>query len=90
MAGSALAFSVIYFASDVIEAAQGGTSDFQLALTLVAEIAVPFFVIALYLVQRPAIGRLGRRNGSVGYPIGPLRPAGMSANSSDLSERVGA
>ena len=66
MAGSALAFSVIYFASDVIEAAQGGFSDFQLALTLVAEIAVPFFVIALYLVQRPAIGRLGRI-GSIGY-----------------------
>lgn len=59
VASSALFFSVIYFASDVIEAAQGGFSDFQLALTLIAELAVPFFVIALYLVQRPAIGRLG-------------------------------
>ena len=59
VAGSALFFSVIYFASDAIEAAQGGFSDFQLTLTLIAEAAVPFFVIALYLVQRPAIGRLG-------------------------------
>lgn len=59
VAGSALIFSVIYFASDVIEAANGGFTDFQLILTLIGEIAVPFFVVALYLVQRPAIGRLG-------------------------------
>jgi hypothetical protein len=56
---SALTFSVFYFASDVIEASQGGFSDPQLWLTLIAEAAIPFFVIGLYLVQRPWIGRLG-------------------------------
>jgi hypothetical protein len=56
---SALVFSVLYFASDVFEASQGGFSDAQLWLTLVAEAAIPFFVIGLYLVQRPRIGPLG-------------------------------
>lgn len=56
---SALVFSVLYFASDAIEATQGGFSDAQLWLTLVAEAAIPFFVIGLYLAQRPRIGRLG-------------------------------
>jgi hypothetical protein len=57
---AALAFSVLYFVSDVIEALQGGFSGSQLGLTLIAEAAIPVFVIALYLVQRPHIGRLGR------------------------------
>ena len=56
---AALGFSVVYFLSDVIEAIQGGFSDGQLWLTLVGEAAIPFFVIGLFLVQRPAIGRLG-------------------------------
>jgi len=56
---AALSFSVAYFVSDAIEAAQGGFSTGQLWLTLVAELAIPFFVIGLYLVQRPRIGRLG-------------------------------
>jgi hypothetical protein len=56
---SALVFSILYFLSDVIEAIQGGFSDPQLLLTLVAEAAIPLFVIGLYAVQRPRIGRLG-------------------------------
>lgn len=52
--------SVLYWTSDVIEGAQGGFSDGQLWLTLVAEAAIPLFVIGLYLVQRPQIGRLGQ------------------------------
>ena len=55
----ALVFSVLYFVSDVIEAIQGGFSDGQLWLTLVAESAIPIFVIGLYLVQRPQMGQLG-------------------------------
>jgi hypothetical protein len=56
---AALVFSLLYVVSDAVEAAQGGFSTGQLWLTLVAELAIPFFVIGLYLVQRPAIGRLG-------------------------------
>jgi hypothetical protein len=57
---TALAFSALYLLSDVIEAIQGGFSDGQLWLTLIAEAAIPVFVIGLYMVQRPQIGRLGR------------------------------
>jgi hypothetical protein len=56
----AVAFSALYLLSDVIEAIQGGFSDGQLWLTLVAEAAIPVFVIGLYAVQRPQIGRLGQ------------------------------
>jgi hypothetical protein len=63
---AAVLLSALYLLSDVIEAIQGGFSDGQLVLTLVAEAAVPAFVIALYLVQRPAIGRLGRWS-AIGY-----------------------
>ena len=63
---SAVVFSVLYVLSDVIEAIQGGFSAGQLWLTLVAEAAIPAFVIGLYLVQRPQIGRLGRL-GAVAY-----------------------
>ncbi|TPG32702.1 hypothetical protein [Mycolicibacterium hodleri] len=55
----AAVFSGLYLLSDVIEAAQGGFSGLQLTLTLVAEAAIPPFVVGLYLVQRPQIGRLG-------------------------------
>ena len=57
---TALAFSALYLVSDIIEALQGGFSGGQLGLTLIAEAAIPVFVIGLYLVQRPQIGRLGR------------------------------
>jgi hypothetical protein len=57
---SALVFSMLYLLSDVIEAIQGGFSAGQLWVTLVAEAAIPVFVVGLYIVQRPQIGRLGR------------------------------
>jgi len=55
----AVASSALYFASDVIEVADGGFSTGQLWLTLVAEATLPIFVIGLWLAQRPRIGRLG-------------------------------
>jgi hypothetical protein len=63
---AAVFFSGIYFVSDVIEFAQGGFSTGQLLLTYVGEAAIPLFVIGLYAVQRPEIGRLGLA-GAVGY-----------------------
>jgi hypothetical protein len=56
---TAIVSSVLYFGSDVIEAAQGGFSAGQLWLTLVAEAMIPVFVVGLYVVQRPRIGQLG-------------------------------
>lgn len=56
---AAVAFSAAYFLSDAIEAAQGGFSPGQLWLTLVAEAAIPLFVLGLAAAQRPALGRLG-------------------------------
>jgi hypothetical protein len=55
----AVAFSVLYLVSDVIELAQGGFSTPQLALTYAAEAAIPLFVLGLFAVQRPWIGALG-------------------------------
>jgi hypothetical protein len=55
----AVAFSALYFATDVIELLQGGFSTVQLALTYAAEAAIPLFVLGLYALQRPRIGRLG-------------------------------
>ena len=55
----AVAASVLYFVTDVIEAIQGGFSDLQLWLTLIAEATVPIFVVGLAFVQRPRLGRLG-------------------------------
>jgi hypothetical protein len=54
-----LVFSIVYFASDVLELAHGGFSTAQLALTYAAEAAIPFFVLGLYTFQRPRIGRIG-------------------------------
>jgi hypothetical protein len=56
---AAVAFSGLYFLSDLIEALQGGFSDAQLWLTLAAEAAIPFIVAGLYVTQRPGLGRLG-------------------------------
>jgi hypothetical protein len=56
---AAIGFSAIYFISDVIEVAQGNFSTLRLSLTYVGEVAIPLFVIGLYAVQRPRIGRLG-------------------------------
>ena len=57
--GSAVVFSALYFISSPIELAQGGFSTAQLALTYAAESAIPLFVVGLYGMQRPWIGRLG-------------------------------
>jgi hypothetical protein len=56
---AAVVFSALYFISDLIELAEGGFSTAQLALTYAAEAAIPFFVVGLYAMQRPWIGRLG-------------------------------
>jgi hypothetical protein len=56
---AALAFSALYFVSDLMELLQGGFSTVQLALTYAAEAAIPLFVLGLYVLQRPRIGRLG-------------------------------
>jgi hypothetical protein len=56
---TAVVFSCIYFASDVIEWAQGGFSNPQLILTYAGEAAIPLFVLGLYAVQWPNMGRLG-------------------------------
>ena len=56
----AIAVSAGYFASDVIEAAQGGFSTGQLVLTLVCEALIPFVVLGIYATQASTIGRLGR------------------------------
>jgi hypothetical protein len=56
---TALTSSILYFVSDVIEWRQGGFSDGQLWLTLVAEATIPVFVVGLYCVQRSNLGRLG-------------------------------
>jgi Ca2+/Na+ antiporter len=57
--GAAVAFSVLYLVSDVIELAQGGFSTPQLALTYAAEAAIPLFVLGLFAIQRPRIGAFG-------------------------------
>jgi hypothetical protein len=63
---AAMTFSIIYVLSDLIELAQGGFSPVQLALTYAAEAALPLFVLGIYALQRPHIGRLGLI-GAVGY-----------------------
>ncbi len=55
----AILFSLLYFITDVMELFQGGFSTLQLALTYVAEAAIPFLMLGLYTAQRPQIGRLG-------------------------------
>src|SRR5918994_720815 len=55
----AVVSSALYFVSDAIEVAQSGFSAGQLWLTLVAEAAVPFFVIGLWVLQRDRLGRIG-------------------------------
>jgi hypothetical protein len=63
---AAVVFSALYFVSDLVELAHGGFSTPQLVLTYLAEAAIPLFVIGLYAVQRPRIGRLGFW-GAIGY-----------------------
>lgn len=56
---AAITFSVVYLASDILEVGQGHFTTTRLALTYAGEAAIPLFVIGLYAVQRPHIGRLG-------------------------------
>lgn len=56
---AAIGFSVVYLASDVLEVGQGHFSVVRLALTYAGEAAIPLFVLGLYALQRPRIGRLG-------------------------------
>jgi hypothetical protein len=56
---AAVVFSALYLLSDVLEVAHGGFSASQLWLTLVAEAALPAFVVGLAKVQGPRFGRLG-------------------------------
>jgi hypothetical protein len=56
---AAVAFSALYLFSDLLELFHGGFSTSQLVLTFAAEAAIPLFVLGLYAVQRPQIGRLG-------------------------------
>ena len=63
---TALVFSCLYFASDLLELATGGFTTSQLVLTYLAEAVIPLFVLGLYAVQRPRIGTLGLV-GAIGY-----------------------
>jgi hypothetical protein len=54
-----IAFTTVYLASDVLETIQGGFTTERLLLTYAGESAIPLFVLGLYAVQRPFIGRLG-------------------------------
>jgi hypothetical protein len=56
---SAVIFPVVYFVADLIEVAQGNFSTGRLVLAYIGESAIPLFVVGLYAVQRPRIGRLG-------------------------------
>ena len=84
---SALVFSGLYFVSDALEVVHGRFSEGQLWLTLVAEAAIPVFVIGLCLAQRPEIGRLGRLVFFTGTVVYALVHASrdFSALSNDLS-----
>lgn len=58
---TAVIASILYFVSDLMEVVQGGFSDWQLVLTLIAETAIPVFVVGFALVQRPrSLGHPGR------------------------------
>jgi hypothetical protein len=63
---AAVLFTALYLISDLLEVAQGGFSTLRLAFTYAGEAAIPLFVIGLYALQRPLIGRLGAV-GAVAY-----------------------
>ena len=56
---AAIFFPIVYFVADLVEVAQGDFSNARLVLAYIGEAAIPLFVIGLYAVQRPRIGRLG-------------------------------
>ena len=63
---AAVVFSALYFVSDLVEFAQGGFSTPQLALTYVAEAAIPLFV-ARSVRDAAAADRAAWPLGAVGY-----------------------
>ena len=56
---AAVVFPLVYFASELVEVAQGNFTTGRLALAYLGEAGIVFAVLGLYAVQRPAIGRLG-------------------------------
>jgi len=56
---SAVVFPLVYFASELVEVAQGNFTTGRLALAYIGEAGIVFAVLGLYAVQRPRIGRLG-------------------------------
>ncbi len=56
---AAVVFPLVYFASELVEVAQGNFTTGRLALTYIGEAGIVFAVLGLYAVQRPRIGRLG-------------------------------
>lgn len=56
---SAIVFSTLYLLSDVLEVVQGDFTEVRLVMTYAGESTLPLFVLGLYSVQRPFIGRLG-------------------------------
>lgn len=56
---AAVVFPIVYFVADLVEVAQGNFSTARLVLAFIGESAIPLFVMGLYAVQRPCIGRLG-------------------------------
>ena len=56
---AAVVFPLVYFASELVEVAQGNFSTARLALAYIGEAGIPLVVIGLHAVQRPRIGRLG-------------------------------
>jgi hypothetical protein len=56
---AAVVFPLIYFVADLVEVAQGNFSTARLVLAFIGESPIPLFVVGLYAVQRPRIGRLG-------------------------------
>ncbi len=56
---AAVVFPLVYFASELVEVAQGNFTTGRLALTYLGEAGIVFAVLGLYAAQRPRIGRLG-------------------------------
>ena len=56
---AAVVFPLMYFASELVEVAQGNFSTARLALAYLGEAGIVFVVIGLCAVQRPRIGLLG-------------------------------
>lgn len=63
---AAVVFPLVYFASELVEVAQGNFTTGRLVLAYLGEAGIVFAVLGLYAVQRPRIGRLGL-SGALAY-----------------------